>query len=325
MNTSRTSLLGNATGAVIFLAIYATLAYVTFFFAGPAVIEVWNHGYGAGITTAESPDWNVMIRFFMSGYGVNPPADVARSDFNAYLRFITIPLTFLLTLIAAGMTSESIISERNRETWDSLIATPLDSRAILRSKILAALWRMRATVATLLALWMLGVCAGAIHPLGFVVATVVTAAWTWLFLVFGLHASLAAKDMGTPTSRNLGVMLLTTGSLVLPFLAPGRWNTVGLGAGSPPFVVWLALVSYRDVRAAGRYAAYPHLQWIHVMTGEGPLAVVATCVIGTIIPTVCGYLLWRTVVSQFDRVVGRPFRTATTNNDSTALAPVPAT
>ena len=75
----------------------------------------------------------------------------------------------------------------------------------------------------------------------------------------------------------MGIMFLTTGSVVLPFLVPGRWSSVGLGAGSPPFVVWLSLVSYRDVRAASRYAVYPHLQWIHLTTGEGPLAVVATC------------------------------------------------
>ena len=256
MNTSRASLLGKATGAVIFLGIYGTLGYVTFFFARPALIEVWRHGYRAGITTAEPPDWNIMIRFFMSGYGVNPPPDIARTDFNSYLRFITTPLTFLLTLIAAGMASESIISERNRETWDSLIATPLDARDILRSKMLAALWRMRAALATLLALWTLGLGAGAIHPAGFLIATVITAAWTWLFLVFGLHVSLTAKDMGTSTSRTLGITLLTTGSLILPFLMPGHWNTVGLGAGSPPFVVWLSLVSYRDVRAA---AAIPSI------------------------------------------------------------------
>ena len=102
----------------------------------------------------------------------------------------------MITLIAAGMASEAIISERTRETWDSLIATPLDARDILRSKMLAALWRMRAILATLLALWTIGLGAGAIHPIGFIIATVITAAWTWLFLVFGLHVSLGGEGQG---------------------------------------------------------------------------------------------------------------------------------
>ena len=233
MNTSRASLLGKVTGAVILLGIFGVLAYVTLFFAAPALIEVWGHGYGAGVTTAEPPDWNIMVRFFLSDYGANAPMDIARDDFNIYLRFVTIPLTFMVTLIAAGMASESIMSERNRETWDSLIATPLAPRDILRSKMLASVWRMRATLVTVLALWTLGLRAGAIHPIGFFTATVVTAAWTWLFLVFGLHVSLAAKDAGASTGRTMGIMLLTTGSLVLPFMVPGRWNTVCLGAALP--------------------------------------------------------------------------------------------
>ncbi len=325
MNTSRASLLGKATSAVIILGIYGTLGYLTFFFARPALIEVWHHGYAAGITTAEPPDWNIMIRFFMTGYGVNPPADVARADFNIFLRFVTTPLTFLITLIAAGMASETIISERTRETWSSLIATPLAACDILRSKLLATLWRMRAILVTLLALWTLGLCAGAIHPMGFLIATVIAAAWTWLFLVFGMHVALAAQDMAASTSRTLGLMFLTAGTLALPFLVPARWSSVGLGAGSPPFVVWLSLVSYRDVRAAGRYAVYPHLQWIHLTTGEGPLAVVATCLIGIIVPTACGIYLWRNALIHFDRQVGRPFPTMTADTEHAALGPVPAT
>ena len=66
------------------------------------------------------------------------------------------------------MATEGIVSERARETWDSLIATPLTARDILRSKMLAALWRMRLLLAILLGLWTIGLVAGAIHPLGFV-------------------------------------------------------------------------------------------------------------------------------------------------------------
>ena len=233
MNTSRASLLGKVTGAVILLGIFGVLAYVTLFFAAPAVIEVWGHGYGAGITTAEPPDWNIMVRFFLSDYGANAPMDVGRDRFQ-YLPPLCHNTAHLHGDAHRCRNGIRIDHERaNRETWDSLIATPLAPRDILRSKMLASVWRMRATLVTLLALWTLGLCAGAIHPIGFFTATVVTAAWTWLFLVFGLHVPLAAKDAGASTGRTMGIMLLTTGSLVLPFMVPGRWNTVCLARALP--------------------------------------------------------------------------------------------
>ena len=116
-----------------------------------------------------------MIRFLMSGAEVNPPADLARTEFNLYLRFITTPLVFLITLFAGAMAIEGIIRERTRETWDSLIATPLTARDILASNMLAALWRMRMILATLFALWTIGLATGAIHPAGYLVRCLVIA------------------------------------------------------------------------------------------------------------------------------------------------------
>ena len=79
-----------------------------------------------------------------------------------------------------------------------------------------------------------------------------------------------------------------------------------LGAGSPPFVAFLSLVSYRDVRNAWHYPVYPFLQWMHIETGEGPLVVVATCLIGVIVPAVAGFYLWHFSLNHFDRLIGRP-------------------
>ena len=92
------------------------------------------------------------------------------------------------------------------------------------------------------------------------------------------------------TLSSLGLLFLSTGAGVLPFLLPTRLASVLLGAGSPPFVAWLSLVSYRDVRNALHFPVYPALRWIHLDTGEGPLWVAATCLIGIIVPAVGGSL-----------------------------------
>jgi ABC-2 family transporter protein len=307
-------------GLLINLGIYGALGYFTYFFARPALIEVWQHGYTSGITSAERPEWNLMIRFFMSGYGVNAPADIARTELNLFLRNITTPLIFLIMLVAAGMASEAIISERARETWGSLIATPLSAREILRSKMLAALWRVRLLLATLLGLWTIGLACGAIHPLGFVVSVLVLAALLWFMLVFGTYISIEAKDMAAATGPMTGLVLLMTGWGALPFLLPIRLSSVVLGAGSPPFVAFLSLASYRDVRNAFHYPVYPFLRWIQISTGEGPLWVALTCLAGVIIPGVAGFYFWRFSLTHFDRMIGRPWKTAPAITERLAIA-----
>ncbi len=309
MYTAGTGLLAKALGLVIWMGFYGILICGTLFFARPALLEVWQHGYGSGITSAERPEWNLAIRFFMSGAEVNPPADLARSELNLYLRFITTPIVFLITLVATGIAAEGIMRERTRETWDSLIATSLTARDILRSKMVAALWRLRVILATLVALWTIGLVAGAIHPAGYFVSLVVVAAWTWLMLVSGMSLSVAPKDMAASTNRTVGLVYLTTGTVALPFFLPRMMNSVLLGASSPPFVAWMSLVSYRDVRNAWQYSVYPALQWMHIDTGEGPISVAATCLFGIILPAVCGLYVWRDALANFDRLLGRPCKT----------------
>ena len=325
MNLSRGGLLSKALGLLVYVGIYSLLGYVTCFFARPALVEVWRHGYSSGITSAERPEWNLMIRFFMSGSDVNPPADIARTELNLFLRNVTTPMIFLISLIAAGMASEGIVTERTRETWDSLIATPLTARDILRSKILAALWRMRLLVATLLGLWMIGLLAGAIHLIGFLVSLLLLAALIWFMLAFGITISVGAKDMAAVTGPTMGILFLLTGSGALPFLLPGRLNSVFLGAGSPPFVAFISLVSYRDIRNACHYPAYPFLQWMNIATGEGPLRVAATCLIGILIPTVTGFYLWRFSLVNFDRLIGRPSQAPMMVGERIAVPPAVAT
>ena len=109
-----------------------------------------------------------MIRFFMPDYGVKPPVDIVRTEFNVFLRShrdddcSSSSRSRRRTTSAAG-----IATERAKETWNSLIATPLTVRDILRSKMLAALWQMPWMLATVLVLWTIGLIAGAIHPLGY--------------------------------------------------------------------------------------------------------------------------------------------------------------
>jgi ABC-type Na+ efflux pump permease subunit len=324
MQTSRASLLSSAVALLIYPVIYCALGYGTLFYARHACVEVWRHGYSSGITSAERPEWNIFVRFFMPGYGVAEPADVARTELNLFLRSVTVPLVFLIWVVAAGMSSEGITSERSRETWNSLIATPLVAREILRSKMLAALWRMRWLLATPLGLWTIGLAAGGLHPIGFVASVLTLAALTWFMLTFGVFCSLRTPDPAAVTASTMSLVFWFCGTGVLPFLLPGRLNSVLLGSVSPPFVAWMTLVSYRDVRNAWHYPAYPLLHWMHLDTGEGPLSVALACLIGIIAPTLAGAYLWRYGLVHFDRLIGRPWKATRVTAETRQLVFKPA-
>ena len=89
-------------GLVITLGIYGALGYVTYFFARPALIEVWHHGYAfrdhqRRTTGVEHGDPVLHVRLRRQ-----PAGRLARTEFNVFLRFITTPLAFMITLVAAG-------------------------------------------------------------------------------------------------------------------------------------------------------------------------------------------------------------------------------
>jgi ABC-type Na+ efflux pump permease subunit len=297
-----------AAGVLMNLGLLAALAYATFDFARPAVVEVWRHGYGSGVTSNAPPEFNLFVRMFLPGRGVNKPLDLARTDFNLFLRYVTFAITLFLTIIPTLSATETIAVERRKETWNSLLTTPMTARDILQSALLATVWRIRQPIAVLGVLWTMGLLAGAIHPLGYLLAMLNLAASMWLFIVWGLWASVWTRDRAAASGHSFSLAFLTLLFLALPFLLPARFNSVLLGAGSNLFVGWMSLVSYRDVRAALQYAVYPPLEWMGIGTGEGPLWALAACFLGIVAPAAGGWWVWRYTIAHFDRLVGRPWR-----------------
>jgi hypothetical protein len=309
MHTTNNGLLHFVFAWITRAVVLVFLAYPTYVFTRPALAELWEHGYRPGVTTTERPEFNLFIRFFVPSTRAEP-VDAARTALNLYLRFVTAGLATVLVLAAAGAACEVIGRERAKETWASLLATPLAAREIIRSLVRATVWRTRESVAILLVLWSIGLIAGAIHPLGFLVSLAVVAAATWMAITAGILASIRALDAPAVSQRGLGVITILLASGIVPFLLPRELNSVLAGSGSVPFVLWLSLVSYRDVGLALEYAAYPPIQWMGIGTGEGALRVLAGCAIGIVSAALMALRAWRRGVADFDRLAGRPWRIA---------------
>jgi ABC-type transport system involved in multi-copper enzyme maturation permease subunit len=305
--TNRSRGLARLFDLLVYLGIGAAIAYPTWLFGKPALVEVWNHGYASGLTSDERPEFNLFVRFFANS-GTGLAADQSRIDFNVFLRFITVFFSFFVGATAAGLGVEGIAAERSRETWSSLIATPLTARDILWAKSLATFWRLRLGVGTIVVLWTLGLIAGAIHPLGFVLSLLLLFSWTWFMVACGIICAIQSRIAELATPPIIGFAYLLIGTAALPIFLPAGMSSVLLGSGSSPFVLWLAEFSYRDLRNALHYPVYPHLQWIGIRSGEGPLWVAATCLIGIVAPMLWGVFVWRYAIAHFDRHVGRPWR-----------------
>jgi ABC-type Na+ efflux pump permease subunit len=292
------------------LAFAVMIAYPTAFYARPALRDLLRHGYSAGPTDSGRPEFNILVRFFVPS-GDNAPAGEARMDFNLFLRFVTVSLTYFLAIFVAGSAANTIANERVKETWDSLLATPLSAVEILRSALLASLWKARIVLGIVIVLWTLGLATGAIHPLGFVLCLMILAAMTWFFITWGLSRAVRAGNPARAVNAGLGTTILVSTSFGLPFLVPAKISSVLLGVASAPFLVSLAQLSYREVRDATLQSASPYLHWIGLGTGEGTSRVLLTILIGILAPALGGCFCWRHSLAHFDRLVGRPWRGAT--------------
>ena len=174
------------------------------YFARPALAEVRAHGYACGPSTDAKPELNLVFRVLLPS--PERSLDHARINLNIYLRILSLGFSLFLGILAMTFAMESITVERSKETWSSLIGTPLAGRAILRSKILATLWRMRAVLLLLAVLWVVGMIAGALHTLGVAVAALGLSAWLWFFLAIGVLIGIRMKGVGPGNGSVVGLV-----------------------------------------------------------------------------------------------------------------------
>jgi ABC-type transport system involved in multi-copper enzyme maturation permease subunit len=306
--TTRTHGLVRAAGSLISLAILAGLAYGTYYFARPALLEVWRHGYGVPTGRRADLEFNLFVRMFVPNTSNGQPIDQGRVDFNVFLRYVTTMMTIIVSFIIASFAAEILTLERAKQTWTSLLATPLTAREILRAAILSATWRLREVLTVLMVLWTIGLIAGAIHPVGYLAAVLELAASIWFLTTIGALAAIQANDLPGATNHIALWTFALIFSGLLPILLPNRWSSVLLGAGSTPFVVCLSQASYRDIDLVIQNGSYTPVQWFGMVTSEGPMRILAACLLGILGPALGGLWVWRYSLAHFDRLVGRPWR-----------------
>lgn len=219
---ARTPLFQRPLGLSIVLVLGGLLLWGTVDFAMPAFREVWVYGYGVALPGS------------------------ARGAFLEYLRVVATGVSLVFLLGVASDAAAGMTTEHERDTWISLIATPLTGAEIVRAKLIGAIWGIRHAAVVLVLLWGAGVAAGSVHPLGLLLVALELAAATWFAAALGTWVSLRAKDTMRALSRTMASLVLVSGGsllLTLPLLSVRPLALVGC----TPVLLAASLASYADV------------------------------------------------------------------------------
>ena len=239
---------------------------------------------------------------------VSPRSDAKRTQFNHFLSHTSSWVEFFTLLIVAGIAAGTVTLERAQDTWDSLIASPLSGREILRAKMIATAWKVRWGIGLLVSLWGLGLVAGSVHPLGLGAAVAVLGVSVWFMTAVGTCVSLMSRDSAQASNRALVPALVLSCSFLVCYF-PSRYSSVFMGVGSSPFVNWICLVSGGDIREVMSGAAtFRRLDQLRITSYDSPLTVLAACLCSIAGFAVGAAWLSGIAFKRFDRVVGRPER-----------------
>ena len=211
-------------GLSIALVLAGLLAWGTTDFAIPAFRELWANGYGVAASGS------------------------ARAALHAYLRIVGTGISLVVALGVASDAAAGITTEREKDTWISLISTPLSGMEIVRAKMLGAAWSTRHTAAVLVVLGLAGVLAGSLHPLGLLAVLLELAALTWFAAALGTWISLRSQDTTRAVARVMAGLVLVNGGSLLVTLPLLSFRPLAF-VGCTPVLLAASLASYGDVLA----------------------------------------------------------------------------
>ena len=176
------------------------------------------------------------------------------------LRPIIVGLASFWLLGLVLVASTGVTDEREQDTWDSLLASPLTGFEILRGKAIGAAWTILPLGLGPPILGLLGVGCGAFRPLGLVALAFAMASLGGAALAVGLWISLRSRS----STRALTASAIAVASALVLAVFMGRWlepagpNMPQSAAALPPAIighslVWPAL--FADDEAADRQTA----------------------------------------------------------------------
>jgi ABC-type transport system involved in multi-copper enzyme maturation permease subunit len=209
-------------------------------------------------------------------------------------------------LLLASRAASSITSEKERQSWDSLLSTPLTAHEIVGAKVLGNVWACRWLMVPLAIIWVPGVLVNPkfLLAIPFLLATFFVLAFFVSSL--GVLLSLRAKNSLRAMASTLAICIFIGGGYLFccmfAFLS-------GPGPGSGAEIIMAPCAPF--------LLAFPT-----VMTLEGPAnrrelgAMIFAYGLGMIGYFVAALVLYLTAVDRFDSLAGRTVRVLQQGRDA---------
>jgi ABC-type transport system involved in multi-copper enzyme maturation permease subunit len=254
--------------------------------------------------------WTVLIFVFTFEYARAVVIDLwsgrasasNRDDLLNVIRGIT-PYLAGFWLVGTTVTAASAIaSEREDDTWLSLIATDLDGREIVRAKMLGSILRFRWMGLMLLTIWAIGMAGGAIHPVSFAIACFEMAVFLAFAAALGVRLSLTSSSTSKSLAITLGVFAMMNGGYLLACFPSPRLHVIAVMAGVMPWLVEMSLVSSTTLTVYFDFLKHPAAKTLNAWVSWPGLPVILGT---TIYAGLAWSLTWRSF-ALFDRVADRP-------------------
>ena len=196
-------------------------------------------------------------------------------------------------LSVAVRAASSVTSERERQTWDVLMSTPIDPWEVVRGKLVGSLYAMRGVVVLLVILWTLGMLGGATYPLMVPVVAGELALFGVFVAVVGLLFSLKMKTSLRAMAATVGTTMFVGGAYLfccLPVLWSGPNDGEFLLVGCVPFLLGVPVAFDPNDFSA---------------TNDWDLRMVTTYVIGMGLYVMATLFLFVIARANFDDLTGR--------------------
>lgn len=240
---------------------------------------------------------------------------------NGWCRIATGILGFLLMMAAAVRGAGVVSGERDRDTWVSLMSTPLTAWEMLRAKWLGSVLGLRRGYFMLLLVWALTLAVGAVDPPMILATILYTAVYVSAFAWVGVWYSITSRTTLIATVWAIMTAL---------FLAGGFWAFVGLCCGLPLNIIGAdreldTVLEYGASLLAGCTPPFV-MGWMPLMEYErrdmGPFAWDERDSLGPLAPVI-GFFVWFGLNWVFGLMSWQAFRTATNRARDTLAATLP--
>jgi ABC-type transport system involved in multi-copper enzyme maturation permease subunit len=202
-----------------------------------------------GIAISTGPaTWKTFAAAFSElrdhGYGAQA-FHPARDELNLLVRVAIVILYIAMALVVAVRSALNFTSEIEKETWTSLIATPLDATEVLSGKMLGTFWGLRWLGWIYLAFVALGLAAGAIHPSAGVFVLLELPIFLAFAAVLGTAFSLSSKSSVFALGGTMLTLLVINGGYLMCCLVVA--HNPGIFFAMTPLIQGLTLATYGEV------------------------------------------------------------------------------